>query len=119
MAKRVVKTVRLDLDQRKGEWEFSAWLDGHLVAVMKAVPEGEHVLIHLQARAWSRELCREYFCCFMAIREFLRDSGCKLLMACSDHGNRKMMHFWRLMGFKVFGEIETQGRTFAYAVMEA
>lgn len=118
MARKSVKLVRLDLEQKKGEWLFTAWLDGMQAAVMRAVPEKDDVLVHLDVHAWSRELCREYVCCFMAIRQLLQEAGYKLLVACSDHSDEKMQRFWRLMGFRVFGEIEQQGRSYAYAVME-
>ena len=118
MARKSVKLVRLDLEQRKGEWLFTAWLDGLQAAVLRAVPEEGNVLVHLHVQAWSRDLCREYICCFMAVRQFLQESGYQLLIACSDHCDKKMRHFWRLMGFRVFGEIEQQGHTYAYAVME-
>jgi hypothetical protein len=115
----MVKQLRLDLDQRKTEWVFSAWLDDVQVADMRALPEKGDVLVHLQIYAWSRELCREYVCCFQAIRIFLKDCGYRLLVACSDHCDTKMKHFWRMMGFEVFGEFERLGRSYAYAVMEA
>lgn len=119
MARKSEKVVRLDLDQRKDEYLFTAWLDDLQVAVMRAVPEGENVLVHLNVHAWTRELCREYICCFIAIRELLRESGYKLVIACSDHADHKMKHFWRMMGFRFCEEIDLQGRTYAYAVMEA
>lgn len=118
MARPEIKKVQLDLDQRKDMWVFPVWLDGLQVAELKAMPEGEHVVVHLTVHAWSRELCREYLCCFAAVRMLLRESGCKLMLACSDRSNKKMLHFWRLMGFRVFGELELQGTWVAYAVME-
>lgn len=118
MAK-AAKLVQLDLEQLKGEWIFTVSLDGMRAAVMRAMPEQDSVLVHLTVHAWSRELCREYICCFMAVRELLQEAGYRLLVACSDHCDKKMKHFWHMMGFRVFGEFERQGHTYAYAVMEA
>jgi hypothetical protein len=118
MPRASAKEVRLDLDQRKDEWEFTAYLDGKPVAVMRAIPHGLNVFIHLEVEVWSREMYREYLICFEAIRMFFRREGKTFLYACSVRWDGKMKRFWALMGFRVFGEVEQQGRVVPYAVME-
>lgn len=112
--------MRLDLrlEQTKGQWNYTAYLKGVLAATLEITPHADKVLIHNKVYLWSKTLLMEYRKCYARIRSELKAYGMVLIITCSDRYTAKMGKYWRMMGFKVFGECDTATGQVPFAVME-
>lgn len=106
-------------EQRKDGWEFTAHVDGVIVATLTAVCHDNNVLVHNQVNLWSPSLRKEYRRIFDDFRQELRENGFTLVTASCDRCTEKIRKYWRHMGFEFFGEFTLDGKQIHYAVMEA
>ena len=101
---------RLDFVARQGDTVLA-----ELTAVLY---EGDAVL-HNEIHEWRRRLIPVYRAMFKDVRGVLQVIGVRLVIPCSAKHDEKMGKFWRLMGFDCSGEIQHEGTTVHFAVMEA
>ncbi|KAB0665653.1 hypothetical protein F6V25_07990 [Oryzomonas japonica] len=111
--------VTLITDHGDNRLRWRANYRGVLAAELTADIDGNNAVLHNRVYLWNKSLCREYQTIYCRVREQLKELGIRLVMVCSDHYTVTMGHYWRMMGFKIFYDVQAPGGiTIPCAVME-
>lgn len=96
--------ILLKVEQRKTGWYFTVLNGDTIIAKVNAEPMGTTAVLHNEIYLYTPKLARIYKHIFMDIKGYLKNFGMTHVMPISQHHTKKIEKFWRLMGFKFFGE---------------
>ena len=107
------------ISDRDGEWhEYLLMCGSTPVAHAKWRKHGNDAEIHNDVYRKGKEALQHIRSAFEDVKADMKAEGVEKVIVMSDHHNKTMGHYWKLMGFEFMDTYEDGTHTVRYAVME-